>query len=367
MMYKYPLARPMITKEDEQAVLAVLRSGVLSMGEYQRRFESAFADLTKTRYAAAVSSGTAGLHLSVKALGIGPHDEVITSPFSFISSTTSILFENATPRFVDVEEETFNLDPAKIESAVTTRTKALLVVHIFGQTAEMDTILRVCKTYSLALIEDACESVGATYRGRPAGSFGEAAVFAFYPNKQLVTGEGGMVTTNSKQLHSLILTLRNQGRRPNETEMKHAVLGYNYRLDEMSAALGYSQLQRITSMLTQREQIARWYGDALQAVPNVRIPQVGAHRRHSWFVYVIRVPATRRKRIIEELGSVGVQARPYLPVIHLQPFMRQKFGYKKGDFPIAEQIASETIALPFYLGLKKDDVTSIVRLLKRLL
>lgn len=354
-----PIAKPFIDKADIAGVVRVLKSGRLSLGPCLSKFESDFASYVGAKYACAVSSGTAGLHLVVKALGLKSGDEVITSPFSFIASSNCLLYEGVRPVFIDIDESTFNLDPQKIEQAITSKTKAILVVHIFGQSADMDAITRLAKKYNLSIIEDACESIGATYGGKFTGTFGEAGVFAFYPNKQMTTGEGGMLVTESKDLHERFLALRNQGRAPDMQKVDHLTLGYNYRMDEMSAALGSSQLKKVNRFIKEHGEIAGWYSKFLSTIPGVITPLVAKNRTHSWFVYVIRVTNGTRNQLQQKLLKMGIQTKVYLPSIHLQPFMREHFDYKEGDFPIAEKVSSEALALPLFIGLKRQEVKRI--------
>lgn len=367
-MKQYPSARPNITALERKYVREVLDSGILSMGEKQERFEKKFAAALQVKYAAAVSSGTAGLHLSLLAAGIGKGDEVITTPFSFVASANTILYVGATPVFVDIEERSFNMDPEQIEAAVTPKTKAILVVHIFGQSADMAPILRIAKKCKLKIIEDACESVGAVYgkgikggKGKMVGTFGESAVFAFYPNKQMTTGEGGMVTTNAKHVSDLVKSFRNQGRSNSSRWLDHHRLGYNYRLDELSCAVGLAQIERIETLLKERHRIADWYSTYLGTSPDLlSIPEVFPERTHTWFVYVIRLKRARlRHRLIKRLEKKGIFTKPYFPSIHLLSFYRDTFGFRKGNFRVSEAVSSSTLALPFYIGLSESDVKHI--------
>lgn len=367
---KYPIARPYITKKEEEYVLDVLRSGVLSIGLKIKEFECRFAKFIGVKYACAVSSGTAGLHLAMIAAGIKKGDEVITSPFSFIASANAILYVGAKPVFADIDPETYNIDPRKIEEKINKKTKAILIVHIFGQAADMKPILKIVKKHKLKIIEDACESIGATYKGRQVGTFGESAVFAFYPNKQMTTGEGGMIVTNNKKIYKLCRSLRNQGRAENMQWLDHKRLGYNYRLDEMSAALGLVQLKKLNFLITERKKIANWYKRYLSVYKDIiKIPAVARGNTHTWFVYVILLKNKKinRNEVIKKLVSEGINTKPYLPSIHLFSFYKKKFNYKKGDFPISEIVSNKTISLPFYIGLKKLDVKYICQqLVKRL-
>lgn len=354
----YPIAKPYITYEDRKSVLEVLNSDYLSLGPKIVEFEKKFAKKIGVKYACAVSSGTAGLHLAVLACGIRAGDEVITSPFSFVASANSILYVGAKPIFVDIDPITYNMNPEKIEAKITKKTKAILVVHIFGQPCNMDPILRLAKKYKLQIIEDACESICATYMGKQVGTFGQIGVFAFYPNKQMTTGEGGMIVTNNKKIYEICDSLRNQGRTENDQWLDHKYLGYNYRLDEMSAALGISQLKKVDFMIRERGKIAGWYNNFLKSHADIiQIPNTILGNSHTWFVYVIKIvnKNTNRDQLIRNLKKVGISTKPYLPSIHLFEFYRRLFGYKKGDFPISEEISSFSLALPTYLGLRESD------------
>lgn len=343
----------------------VLKSGQLSLGPKHLEFEKLFAKKIGAKYAVAVSSGTAGLHLAMLAAGIGEGDEVITSPFSFVASANCILYVGAKPVFVDIDPITYNIDPRKIEEKITKKTKAILVVHIFGQPADMDPILKIAKKYKLKIIEDACESVLAEYKGKRVGTFGESAVFAFYPNKQMTTGEGGMITTNSLRVYKLCKSLANQGRTDDRQWLDHEHLGYNYRMDEMSAALGLSQLRRLPFFIKERRKIAKWYNQCLGQCSNlVEVPVTVAGNTHTWFVYVIKLKeAKHRDKIIKKLNQAGIASKVYLPSIHLFDFYKKRFGYKRGDYPISEDTSARSLALPFYVGLTKRDVSCISNIL----
>lgn len=363
---KIPIARPYIDDGDRHEVMSVLKSHTLSQGPYLLEFEKNFAKFVGSSGGCAVSSGTAGLHLAVKALGIGDGDEVITSPFSFVASSNCLLYERAIPVFVDIEETTFNIDQKKIEAAITKKTKAILVVDIFGQTAQMDKITEIARKHNLKIIEDACESLGAKYKGKDAGTFGDVGVFAFYPNKQMTTGEGGMIVSNSENLLGLVKSLRNQGRSEGDRWLESEILGFNYRLDEMSAALGVSQLKKLPFMIEGRIRVAESYNQGLAGVDWIKTPGIGSDRTHTWFVYVIRVGNGKRDILIKRLAEKGIQTRNYLPSIHLQPFMKKVFGFKKGDFPICEKISSETLALPIFVGLSSKDIKYVCDEIKKI-
>lgn len=362
-MKYYPIAKPYITAEDKTSVLAVLNTDDLSLGSKYLEFEKKFAKKLGVKYACAVSSGTAGLHLVMLAAGLGEGDEVITTPFSFVASANVILYAGAKPVFVDIDPTTYNINPNKIEEKITKKTKAILVVHIFGQPCDMDSIMRLAKKYKLQIIEDACESICSTYKGRPAGTFGVAGVFAFYPNKQMTTGEGGMIITNNKKIYEICGSLRNQGRAKNDQWLDHKYLGYNYRLDEMSAALGVSQLVKLDFMIRERRKIAGWYNKILVPYSGaIQAPATAAENTHAWFVYVVKIKIKKinRNLLIKKLKKLGISTRPYLPSIHLFDFYKKKFGFKKGDFPIAEEMSAYSLALPIYLGLTEKDCEYII-------
>jgi len=342
--------------------MEVLNSGYLSIGPKIKKFEKKFAEKIGTKYACAVSSGTAGLHLALLAAGIKDGDEVITTPFSFVASSNTILYVGAKPVFVDVDPLTFNINPGKIEKKITRKTKAILVVHIFGQAADMSPILRLAKKYHLKIVEDACEAIYATYKKRRVGTFGESAVFAFYPNKQMTTGEGGMITTNKKSVYEICSSLKNQGRAPDMQWLDHKYLGYNYRMDEMSAALGLAQLEKLKFLIKERAKIAALYDKHLKPFKNkVNTPYTATHNTNTWYIYsVLLNKAVKRNTVIKKLAEAGIASKPYLPSIHSINFYKDLFGYKKGDFPVSEDISARSLALPLYIGLKEKDVKYIV-------
>lgn len=367
-MIKVPMSSPDLTPAEIQAVNEVLQTTVLSIGPRVDEFEQYVAEFVGTRHAVAVSSGTAGLHLAIIAAGVSDGDEVITTPFSFIASANIMLYERAKPVFVDVDLATGNIDPERIEAAITPRTKAILPVHAFGQPADMDPILAVARRYHLVVIEDACEAIGATYRGRPTGTLGQAGVFAFYPNKQMTTGEGGMIVTDDDGWNNLFRSLRNQGRDVFDAWLNHTRLGYNYRLDEMSAALGVTQMRRIEELLAKRDRVAGWYNRRLVEMEHVQPPcLVPSTTRMSWFVYVVRIqPPASREEVMRHLHEVGIPSRPYFTPIHLQPFYQQKYGYRSGDFPNTERLGDVSLALPFSAVMTEDQVEYVCENLRRL-
>ena len=335
----------------------VLRSDVLAMGAFTTRFESGLAEIAGRRHAVACSSGTAGLHMGVRALEIGAGDEVITTPFSFVASANCMLYEGAIPRFVDIEEESLGIDPDQLERAASPKTRAVLPVHVFGRPCAIESISTTARTRGWAVIEDACEGLGSTVNGRPLGSFGDVAVFAFYPNKQITTGEGGMVVTDDDGLAETMRSLRNQGRDSDGTWLRHVRLGYNYRLDEMSAAVGVAQLERLAELRAGRSRVAAAYERAFAGADWITLPAAGPGQSVDWFVYVVRLhPEIDRDGLIPRLAERGVPTRPYFSPIHLQPFYRSTFGFEPGDFPVTERVAASTLALPFSSRLTDDEV-----------
>ena len=364
--HRIPLSSPDIHADDVELVARVLRSSRLSIGPFIKELERDFADYIGTKHAVAVTNGTSGLHLCICAAGITEGDEVITTPFSFIASANCILYERATPVFVDIDEASLNLDPARVARAVTGRTRAMLPVHVFGQPCAMDELQAVCNDRNLALIEDACEAVGAEYKGRKVGTFGKAAVFSFYPNKAMTLGEGAVVTTDDPRWAELMRSLRNQGRGDGGMGYSSGRLGYNYRLDEMSAALGVAQLKRLDRLLAQRQAVAARYGDMLRHVPGVTIKRtLASTTRMSWFVFVIHLdPRIDRDRVIEQLEARGIPSRVYFTPIHLEPYYRRRFGFRPGDFPVAERVAASILALPFHTNLSDAEMDEVVAALQ---
>jgi dTDP-4-amino-4,6-dideoxygalactose transaminase len=362
-----PLSRPWLDEREEELVLEVLRSGRLSLGPWIDRFEEEVAARVGAPYAAALSSGTAGLHLLCQIAGLGPGDEVITSPLSFVASANCFVVEGATPVFADVDPVTLNLAPAAVEAAVTERTRAIVAVDMFGFPCELEELRAVAERHGLALIEDACESLGAEYRGRPLGAHGPAAVFAFYPNKQMATGEGGIVTTHSEEEWQLLRSLRNQGRSYDGGGwFNHVRLGLNYRWTDVQAAIGLAQLEKLDRILELRSAAASRYGELLADVDGVEppAPDDDAHRR-SWFVYVVKLDASLdRVAVMDALRREGVATAEYVPCIHLQPYMRERFGFGEGLCPVAEQTASRTLALPFFTQIDPGDQERVVEVLR---
>ena len=352
-----PLSGPYVDARDEELVLEVLRSGRLSLGPTIDRFEEAFAEQVGAPYAAAVSSGTAGLHLLCISAGIAAGDEVITSPYSFAASANCFIYEGGVPVFADVDARTLNMDPAAVEAAVTPRTKAIVAVDIYGYPCELDPLRAIADKHGLAFIQDSCEALGAEYKGKPIGSHGPGAVFAFYPNKQITTGEGGIVTTHSEEEWRLLRSLRNQGRGDSGGWLEHVRLGYNYRLSDIGAALGLGQLEKLDEILLLRAAVAKRYDELLGGIDGVEIPCADDddHKR-SWFVYVVKLPENEaRERVIAHFERESIGFNRYLPSIHLQPYMRERYGFAEGLCPISEGISARTVALPFFAALERDD------------
>ena len=384
--FKVPMSSPDLTDLEREAVQAVLNTPNLSMGSQIDRFEAAFCQFSGSRYAIGVNSGTAGLHLCVRAAGISSGDLVITTPFSFVSSSNVLLFEGAVPVFVDVDPLTGNIDPQQVQAAAQDLAaggsaaqkwlprrgaqpgaplKAILAVDVFGQPADYDALQPTADRFGLKMIEDSCEALGAEYKQRKAGALGDFGVFAFYPNKQITTGEGGMIVTSDAEAARFMQALRNQGRAPGDTWLQHTYLGYNYRLDEMSAALGAVQMTRLEELLGKRERVAGWYQEGLEKIKGVQAPAIDANTtRASWFVYVIRLdPGIDRGQLAGRLAGRGIPVRPYFLPIHLQPYMQERFSFQPGDFPITEDLGERGLALPFSGKMSLEQVDLVCKTL----
>ncbi len=354
-----PLARPVIGDRERELVDAVLQSRQLSLGPTVTAFERMWADRIGVKHAVACSSGTAGLHCCLHALGIGPGDEVITSSFSFVASANVILYTGATPVFADVDPLTFNMDPAAVEAAITPRTKALLIVDIFGYPADIPALAEIAARHGLGIVEDACQSIDGDYDGKKLGTFGHPAVYGFYANKQLTTAEGGVILTDSDALYSELKSLTNQGRSDDGAWLVHSRLGFNYRLSDVHAAIGIAQLERLDWMQNARARIGARYQQYMAGIPGVT-PMYEGPQRRSWFVYAPRLDVDLdRNRIIGRLEAEGVSAKPYLPCIHLQPYYREAHGYGPGEFPVTEAISASTIALPFFCEMTDDQIDRV--------
>ncbi|HED52926.1 MAG TPA: DegT/DnrJ/EryC1/StrS family aminotransferase [Phycisphaerales bacterium] len=373
-----PLSKPDISQLEQTLVRDVLASGRLAIGPMQEEFERLVAARAGCAHGVAVSSGTAGLHILMQALGIGLGDEVVTTPLSFIASANPIVYVGARPVFADIDPRTLNLDPAKLEQAISPRTKAIIGVEAFGNPAHMDEYARIAAKYEIPLIEDSCEALGASHKGRRCGSFGRAGVFGFYPNKQITTGEGGMIVTDDSNLAAICRSLRNQGRDefPDSASeqqrlgswLAHGRIGFNYRMSEVAAAIGVGQMQRFDRMMEQRERIARLYIERLSGIGSLILPTIDPESTMTWFVFVVRLTtdytAEERDRVIMGLRTHDVGSAAYFPCIHLQPPYRERFGFKPGDFPIAESVSNRTIALPFYNSLTEREIDLIAQTLE---
>jgi perosamine synthetase len=360
-----PLARPVLGAEEEQAIVGVLRSGQLSLGPQIPEFERRFAERIGARHASAVSSGTAALHLALRAVGVEEGDEVVTSPFSFVASANVIVYERATPVFADIDPVTLNLDPAAAAAAITGRTTALLPVHIFGYPADLPAF----EAHGLPIVEDACEALGARHAdGTAVGARGHPAAFGFYANKQLTTGEGGMLTMGSAEHKERVDSERNQGRAPDMGWLDHDRLGFNYRLTDIASALGLAQLERLDGMLAARARVADWYREALAGSDlGLPCPDAGGDVR-GWFVFVVQVPrGVDRDGVIGALRERGVQSKPYLPAIHLMSYYRERFGHREGEFPVCEDVAARSIALPFFPDMTEGQVARVASALRQVL
>jgi perosamine synthetase len=364
-----PLARPVLGEAEELAVLEVLRSGQLSLGPRVPAFEEAFAAVVGATHASAVSSGTAGLHLGLRAVGVGAGDEVVTSPFSFVASANAVLYEQARPVFADIDPVTLNLDPQAAAAAITERTAALLPIHIFGYPADVPAL----EAHGVPIVEDACEALGAVHAdGVPVGGRGHPAAFGFYANKQLTTGEGGMLTMGSAEHKERVDSERNQGRAPDMGWLDHDRLGFNYRLSDLACAIGLAQLERLDDMLAARARVAGWYREALAGLARERdltLPcENVAGDRRGWFVFVVQLPhGVDRDATILALRELGVQSKPYLPAIHLMSFYRDLYGHRRGEFPVAEDVADRSVALPFFPALSEAQVARVAEALERVL
>jgi perosamine synthetase len=356
---RIPLARPVITARERELVLEVLDSRQLSLGPMLARFERDWAERIGVRHAVACSSGTAGLHMCLHAAGVGPGDEVITSSFSFVASANAVLFTGAEVVFAEVDPQTFNMDPAAVEAAITPRTKALVVVDIFGYPAEIPPLIDIARRHRLVIVEDACQTIDGEYDGKKLGTWGHPAVYGFYANKQLTTAEGGVILTDDDQLAALLKSLSNQGRSDDGAWLVHSRLGFNYRLSDVHAAIGVGQLEHLDQMQAGRAQVADWYQQRVRAIPNVQ-PMFTGPQRRSWFVYAPRLASgIDRNAVITQLDELGISAKPYLPCIHLQPFYQDQFGYRPGTLPVTEAISASTIALPFFPEMTEDQVDQV--------
>ncbi|MGG1664116.1 DegT/DnrJ/EryC1/StrS family aminotransferase [Brevibacillus sp. NRS-1366] len=357
-----PLSKPAIGLLEKLYVLQVLESGQLSLGPKLNQFEEAFRNEFQAKYAVAMNSGTSALHVAVKALGLGPGDEVITTPYSFVASSNCLLYEGVTPVFVDIDPRTLNMDTTRIEEKITSRTKAILAVHVFGQPCDMDEIGRIAVKYNLRVIEDACESLGAEWKGRKAGLLGDAGVFAFYPNKQITTGEGGILLTNQEAIYRMACSYRNQGRDLESEWLDHPVIGYNYRMSDLQAAVGVAQMERLHEILLKREAAAMRYIRLIEEYqPPISLPEISPDCKMSWFIFVVILPESAdRKPLMQRLKEKGIQTKPYFPSIHLQSSYISRYGFKPGEYPISEKMSERTLAIPFYTDLIPEEQEYVI-------
>jgi perosamine synthetase len=365
-----PLAKPVLGEEEEQAVIEVLRSGRLSLGPKLGEFEEMFAETVGARHASAVSSGTAGLHLALRAVGVSDGDEVVTSPFSFVASANAAVFERARPVFADIDPVTLCMDPDAAAAAVTERTKALLPVHIFGYPADMGAFDVLAARHGLGIVEDACEALDGRYEDqRDVGQRENPVVFAFYANKQMTTGEGGMVTTGDAAVKERLDSERNQGRAPDMDWLDHDRLGFNYRLSDIACAIGIVQIRRLAQTVPGRRRVAALYREALAGIEGLTLPcEDQGKARRGWFVFVVQLPrAVDRDETIRALGRRGIQTKPYLPAIHLMTFYRERFGHRDGEFPVCEDVAARSIALPFFPEMNEGQVERVAQELRAVL
>jgi perosamine synthetase len=365
-----PLARPDVGAREEELVLEVMRSGRLSLGPMLERFEREFAAWLGADGAVAVSSGTAALHLAVRALGWRRGEEVVTSPFSFVASANCLLYEDVMPVFCDIDPVTLNVNPQAADAACGSRTSGLLPVHIFGYPADLEALEQIAANRGLGIVEDACEALGGVdAEGIPLGARGHPAAFAFYANKQLTTGEGGMLTAGDADVRRRVSSERNQGRGEDMDWLGHYRLGFNYRLSDVAAAMGVAQLERIDEMLAERSRVAALYAERLDGIEGLDLPCPDRDRaRRSWFVYVVQLPEQAdRDGVIGALAERGIASKAYLPCIHLQPFYRERFGFRGGEFPVAERVAARSLALPFFTGLSEGQIDRVCEALRELM
>ncbi|MHC4265822.1 MAG: DegT/DnrJ/EryC1/StrS family aminotransferase [Planctomycetota bacterium] len=368
---KIPLSRPDLTAKEIEAVCEVLQGPNLSLGPKLREFENTFAEYIGRKRAVAVNSGTSGLFLCLLALDISEGDEVITSPFTFIATSNSIMMTGAKPVFVDIDPVSLNINLSKIESKITEKTKAIMPVEVFGNPAGFDKICEIAGKHNLAVIEDSCEALGSTLGGKKAGAFGTVSVFAFYPNKQITTGEGGMILTDDDELADLCVSLRNQGRGKSGEWLSHERLGYNFRLSDINCAIGLVQLSRIEEIKTKRKQVAQWYQQELGDDERLIVPSEADGCDMNWFVFVVRLAEEysrqQRDNLLNAMRKADIQVSNYFSPVHLQPFMVERFGYKEGDFPVTESVSNRTIALPFFNNLKRQEVAFVCEKLREII
>lgn len=360
--YRIPVAKPYITGEDIKEVIEALRKRCLSQGEYVQKFEEEFAEFVGTKYAVAFNSATAALHTCLSAIGVRAGDEVITSPFTFAATANVIVLLGAKPVFVDIELETYNIDPRKIEDAITNRTKAIIPVHYAGQCADMDPILEIAEAHDIFVLEDAAEAVGALYKGRKAGSLGNAAAFSFYPNKNLATGEGGMLTTNDSELAEKCRILREHGQ---DSRYHHVEIGWNYKMPDYVAALGRVQLRHLNYVIRRKQELAEYYNRKLSDIIDIITPIVRPYCTHTYMLYTIRTKThEQREKIRKTLEREGIETRIAFPPVHLQPAYVRLFGFKLGDYPLSELAYHTTLCLPIYVEMTRSEQELVVEIIK---
>jgi perosamine synthetase len=370
-MMNIPLASQDISELEIKVVNEILRSDRLSLGPRIVEFEKAVCDYVGCKFAAGMNSGTSVLHIALLAAGIGPGDEVITPSFSFISTANVILYVGAKPVFVDIDPDTWQIDPAAIEAAITPKTKAIIPVHVFGQPAQMKQILDIAKRHHLIVIEDSCEAIGAKLDGRKVGTFGLCGAFAFYPNKQITTGEGGMLVTNDPDMARLARSLRNQGRGEGASWLCHERLGYNFRMSEINAGLGWAQMQRLDSFIEKRALVAKWYTDRLKDEKRLILQKIAPNVSMSWFVYVVRLTdeytAQQKAKLLKLLTENGIGCNAYFAPIHLQKFYQEQHGHREGELPVTEHVGARSFAIPFSTKITEDQTDIVCDTLKKLI
>jgi len=359
-----PSARHYIDKKDVDAVVRALKSNSLSLGQQTQQFEEKFAQYLGVKHTVAVSSGTAGLHMAIRVLELKKGDEVITSPFSFIASANCLLYERVKPIFVDIDRKTLNINPNLIEKSITKKTKAILAIDIFGTPSDADEVNKIAEKYNLKVIGDCCEALGSTYKGKMVGSLYDASVFGFFPNKQITSGEGGIIATNSDKLNEIFRSLRSQGRPVNGEWGFHERLGYNYRMTEMEAALGLSQLNKFSWLVKKRQTIIDTYKKYLSQIKGIELLETPNKCFASRFTYIVRIKKNKRNQVMVDLDKNSIGYKKYFYPLHLQPYIKKEFGYKKGMFPICEKVSDETLSLPFFIGLSKNEIKYICKVIE---
>ncbi|MBU1632509.1 MAG: DegT/DnrJ/EryC1/StrS family aminotransferase [Nanoarchaeota archaeon] len=353
-----PIAKPFIEEEEKKAVIEVLDSGNIVQGEKVAEFEKNIANYCGTKYAIATNNGTSSIHTALYALGIKSGDEVITSPFTFVASANPIIMQGAKPVFVDIKEDTFNIDPSKIRDKITAKTKAIIVVDLYGQIHDTKEIREIANEYNLKIIEDACQAIGAEFNGKKAGTFGDLSCFSFYATKNMITGEGGMITTNNEEYVELCKRFRHHGQ-SEKTRYEYYDLGYNYRMTDIQAAIGIEQLKKIDLLTQKRINNAKMLTEGLYKISQIKIPYIKPRAKHVFHQYTIKTE--KRDQLRNYLKENGVGCGTYYPKpLHLHPFF-MKLGYKEGDFPIAERVSKEVLSLPVHPSLTQEEIDRIIK------